>query len=353
MPFRPAERIREPAKPMQPLIDPAGWYPGDLEANNDWIYELSDREIREVREAVAMVEARGVNIKDICQDDFPLPKFDKGLEMLLDELKEGRGFFLLRGVPVAEFTKHQAGIAFWGIGTRFGRAVSQNAKGHLLGHVKDFGGDYNDPNVRGYQTNVEMTFHTDQCDYVALLCMTPAKSGGASRIASTVTLYNEMLEKCPELAKELTSEFYLTRHGEIPPDEPAWYKLPVFSFHKGYFSGRGPGTHMMKAQNLPGVPPFTEAQKDAFAAFRSLVRENYFDMDFRPGDIQILHSHVTVHTRTEFQDWPEIERKRHLMRLWLQDIGGRPLVRGFRENISGIEVADIPFTAPVDSLEPA
>jgi len=353
MPFRPAERIRQPAESMQPLVDPAGWYPADLEANTDWIYELSEREVKEVRAAVASVEARRVNIKDICQDDFPLPTFDKGLEALHDELKEGRGFFLLRGVPVEDFTKQQAGIAFWGIGTRFGRAMSQNAKGHLLGHVKDFGGDYNDPNVRGYQTNVEMTFHTDQCDYVALLCVTPAKSGGASRIASTVTLYNEMLKQCPDLVRELVNEFYLTRHGEIPPGEPPWYKLPVFSFHKGYFSGRGPGTHLMKSQGLPGVPPFTEAQKDAFAAFRAIVRENYFDMDFRPGDIQILHSHVTVHTRTEFEDSPEPELKRHLMRLWLQDIHGRPLVKGFRENISGIEVKDIRPSAPVDSFEAA
>lgn len=353
MPFRPAERIRQPAESMQPLVDPAGWYPEDLAANTDWIYELSEREVKEVRAAVASVERRRVDIKDVCQDDFPLPTFDKALEALHDELKEGRGFFLLRGVPIEDFTKQQAGIAFWGIGTRFGRAISQNAKGHLLGHVKDFGGDYNDPNVRGYQTNVEMSFHTDQCDYVALLCMTPAKSGGASRIASTVTLYNEMLKQCPDLVQELVNEFYLTRHGEIPPGEPPWYKLPVFSFHKGYFSGRGPGTHLMKSQGLPGVPPFTEAQKDAFAAFRNIVRENYFDMDFRPGDIQILHSHVTVHTRTEFEDWPEPERKRHLMRLWLQDINGRPLVRGFRENISGIEVKDMRPSAPVDSFEAA
>ncbi len=350
MSFSPAKRIRQPAQPMKPVIDPAGWYPADLDADDGWIYELSDGETEEIRRAVADVEARGLDIRTIGRDDFPLPTLDEGLAALYDELNEGRGFFLLRGVPIAEFTKHQAGIAFWGIGTRFGRAVSQNAKGHLIGHVKDFGGDYNAPNVRGYQTNVQMSFHTDQCDYVALLCMHPAKSGGASRIASTVTLYNEMLKRCPELVEELIGEFYLTRHGEIPPDEPPWYKLPVFSFHDGYFSGRGPGTHLTKAQELPGVPPLTEKQWEAIAAFRSMVTENYFDMDFRPGDIQILQSHVTVHTRTQFEDWPEVERKRHLMRLWLLDANGRPLAPGFRENISGINVSGIEPTAPVDNL---
>lgn len=350
MPFRPAERIRQPAGPMKPIVDPAGWYPADLEANDDWIYELSETEASEIRDAVAAIEASGKNIKDIRKEDFQLPTLDEGLVALYDELNEGRGFFLLRGVPIAEMTKHQAGIAFWGIGTRFGRTVSQNAKGHLIGHVKDFGGDYNDPKVRGYQTNVQMSYHTDQCDYVALLCMHPAKSGGASRIASTVTLYNKMLKTCPDLVKELINDFYLTRHGEIPPDEPPWYKLPVFSFHDGYFSGRGPGVHLTKAQDLPGVPPLTEKQWEAIRAFRSMVGENHFDMDFRPGDIQILQSHVTVHTRTQFEDWPEVERKRHLMRLWLLDKNGRPLAPGFRENISGIEVAGIELTAPVDNL---
>src|SRR5690606_14164840 len=171
----------------------------------------------------------------------------------------------------AGFTKAQAAAAFWGIGTRFGRAVSQNAKGHMRGHVKDFGGDYNDPNVRGYQTNAQMSFHSDQCDIVALLCMRGAKSGGASRIASTVAIYNEMLKRDPALVEALVGEFYLTRHGEIPPGEPPWYKLPVFSFADGYFSARGPGTHMVKAQNLPGVPQFTATQKAAIAAFRELA----------------------------------------------------------------------------------
>jgi hypothetical protein len=354
MPFRPAERVREPAVPMQPVVDPAAWYAADLAANDDWIYELSDIEVDEIREAVAAVERRGLDILDIRAEDFPLPRLDGVLGEILDELHEGRGFVLIRGLPIADFTKVQAGIAFWGFGTRFGRALSQNPKGHMLGHVKDFGGDYDDPKVRGYQTNAEMSFHSDQCDYVGLMCLHPAKRGGASRIASSVTLYNEMLKTSPELVRELVADFYLTKHGEVRPGDKPWYKMPVFSFQDGYITVRGVGAHVMKAQGLPGVPPFTEAQRAALQAFRDTARRIYFDMEFRPGDIQILHNHVTLHTRTAFEDWPEPERKRHLMRLWLATHGGgRPVVPGYRDKIKGIKVAGTVPSAPIDVLEPA
>ncbi len=353
MTFRPAERTRERAVPMAPVIDPAGWHASDLAANEDWIHELSQAEAGEVLAAVAEVERRGLGILEMRREDFVMPRFDAMLGALYAELLDGRGFVVIRELPIGDLTKAQSAAALWGIGTRFGRALSQNGKGHMLGHVKDFGGDYADPNVRGYQTSAEMSFHSDQCDYVALLCMQPSKTGGESRITSAVTIYNEMLKDCPELVEELIAEFYQTRHGEVPPGEKPWYKLPVFSFHEGYLSVRGAGVHALKAQGLPGVPAFTEKQRAAFDAFQDMARRLCFDMDFRPGDIQILHNHLAVHTRTAFEDWPEPERKRHLMRLWLCDWAGRPLVAGFRENIQGIEVAGVAPSAPIDNFEPA
>ncbi len=122
MPFRHAQRVREPAVAMQPVIDPAGWQASDLAANDDWIYQLSATEIDELRRAVAGIERRGLEILDIRAEDFPLPRLDEALGAFYDELHEGRGFVLIRGMPVAEFTKLQAGIAFWGLGARFGRA---------------------------------------------------------------------------------------------------------------------------------------------------------------------------------------------------------------------------------------
>jgi len=351
MPFKPAARNRKSAEPMKPLVDPAGWTASELAASDDWIYELSRAEQDDIRQAVSTIEKRGLSILDITQNNFQLPVLEAGLQMMYDELLEGRGFCLIRGVPVEDFTKEQTAIAFWGIGTRFGSALSQNTKGHMLGHVKALGVDYNDQLVRGYQTADEMRFHSDQCDYVALLCLQPAKMGGASRIASAVTLYNELLKSDPDLMEELVDDFYFSKYDESKSGKPSWYKMPVFSFHDDYFTSRGIGARIMKAQNIPEVPKFTERRKRAVETYHAKVREIYFDMTFQPGDIQVLHNHVSLHSRTAFEDWPDAERKRHLMRLWFGDDHGRPTVPGFRKELKGIVVKDAELSAPIDNFE--
>ena len=135
------------------------------------------------------VEAGGGDIIAIRRGDFPLPRLAPRLAEVRRELVDGRGFVQIRGLPVADMTRRQAAIAFWGLGAHFGQALSQNAEGHVLGHVKDLGKNYDDPMVRGYQTKAAMGFHNDPCDFVALMCLRTAKSGGASRVASSVTIY--------------------------------------------------------------------------------------------------------------------------------------------------------------------
>jgi len=345
---RTTDFVREPALPMRPLVDPAGWTAADLAANDDWVYGLSQTELDELAAAVADVEARGLDIKDIGRDDFPLPTLGPALRGLRDQLLDGRGFLLIRGVPVAQMTKAQAAATFWGIGVWLGKPVSQNALGHLLGHVKDIGGDYGDPRTRGYMTRAHMGFHADQCDYVGLMCYHPAMKGGESRIVSAVTLYNEMLARRPDLVEELTRDFCWTRHGEIPPGKQPWYPHSVFSFEQGYFAARGISSHILKSQGMDGVPPFTERQLEAFDLFRALADELAYDMTFRQGDMQFLHNHVILHSRRGFEDWPEPERKRHLFRLWLCDEQGRLIRPSFRAHIRGIRVAGARFTAPLD-----
>jgi hypothetical protein len=342
------KQTRKSALRGKPVIDPAAWRAEDMAKRRDWLYQLSDAEIAELDSAIAGIEARGLDIKDITRDNFPLPGFANGLAKIRDDLTEGRGFVLIRGLPIERMSDWQAGAAFYGMGTYLGRALSQNPEGHVLGHVKDLGKDYGDPMVRGYQTGARMAFHSDQCDFVALLCLRPSKSGGESLLAPSLTLYNEMLKRRPDLADILGNEFYLTRHGEVPPGEEPWYKQAIFSFNEGYLTIRGAGAHVRKSQSLPGVPKFTEADEEALTLFQQLADEVSMPMSFEPGDIQILMNHVMLHTRTAFEDWPEPERKRHLMRLWLSDPTCRPIPDRFRENISGIELEGTVLTAPLD-----
>ena len=342
------QSTREPARPGSEAIDPAAWYAEDMLKTDEWVYTLSDAEISDLMDAVAAAVAQGIDIKDITRETFALPVFGPVLTDIYEELTEGRGFILVRGLPVGDITRAQAGGAFYGMGTYLGRAVSQNPMGHVLGHVKDMGKDYNDPMARGYQTAAQMAFHSDQCDYVGLLCLQPSKSGGESLIVSSTTCYNEMCKRRPDLAKALSKDFYYTKHGEVKAGEDPWYRMPIFAFHDGYLSIRGAGAHVRKAQMLPGVPPFTEAEEEGLKLFQELAAELAMPMEFQEGDIQFLHNHVMLHTRTAFEDYPETGRRRHLMRLWLTDPTGRPTPPGFRDNISGIEVDGTVPTAPLD-----
>ena len=354
MAFAPrANRDRKPKIPLQPIVDPAGWNAREVAAHDDWIYKLSEAEIADIHDAVAAAENSGSDIKDIRGDDFVLPNLARGLADIRDELLNGRGFVLIRGVPAADFTLKQSAIAYWGISAHLGRIVSQNAKGHLLGHVRDVGGDYGDANTRGYLTNAHMGFHVDRCDHVGLFCLQPAKQGGESRIVSAVTLHNEILARRPDLMEELVKDYYWSWVGDAPPGSKPWYKMPVFSFEDGYLCVRGVSSQIYKSRELPGVPPFTTKQMEALDFFKAVVEEIAVDMEFRQGDIQFLHNHVTLHSRRGFTDWPEPERKRHLLRLWIRDDGCRPIPEVYRGIISGIHATDGVLTTPLEVVDAA
>lgn len=345
-PYQPQTRM--PAVAGRPVVDPAAWRAQDFREAAPWVLELSGAETDDILAAVSRVETSGIDLTAITRDDFTLGPAGHVLAGIFNELTEGVGVVQLRGLPVDRLTRHQAAIAFIGLGTHFGALSSQNGEGHMLGHVKDLGKDYDDPMARGYQTAAAMGFHTDPCDFVALMCLKTARSGGASRVVSSPALFNEMMARRPDLAMEMTRDFYFTRHGEIPTGEDPFYKMPVVAFVDGYFSARGASAHVRKAQGLPGVPPFTEAQKEAVDMFQSLAEELAVDVPFKEGDFQILCNHVMLHSRHAFDDWPDQADKRHLFRLWIQNPAVRPIPKLVREGFKGIQVAGFIPTAPLD-----
>ena len=346
--FHTARRV--PAAAMQPVIDPAGWSPRDLGPVATWSYRLSERDISELADAVASVQRNGIAVEAVNCDNFPLTELSDVLADIKRELTDGRGLVMIQGFPVDRFDRRETAAAYLGLGAYLGDAMSQNAQGHILGHVKDLGGNYADLNTRGYMTNAEMLFHADGSDYVGLLCLQSAKRGGESRVASSVTVYNRILENRPDLAKVLCEDFYRSRSGEVNPGDKPYFTQPMFSFTEGFFSATGAGAAIDKAQRLPGVPPYTEAQKEAVALYRMTVEECALDIPFEPGDIQFLNNFVTLHTRREYEDWPEESRKRHLLRLWLSDPEGRPIPREQRQGRSGrgVHLKGVELVAPLD-----
>lgn len=342
---------RETAAAMKPLVDPAGWTADSLRDVSRWRYSISASDGDELEAAVAAVRRRGVAMVDIRKDDFPLGAFADVLVDVRRELMDGRGIVMMQGFPVDRFDREGTAIAYIGLGAHLGQTMSQNKMGHILGHVKDLGGNYHDPNTRGYMTNAEMRFHTDACDYVGLLCLQTSMSGGASRVASSVTVYNTMLQRRPDLVEALCGDYYRSRSGEISPGDLPYFKQPIFSFHEGYFSATGAGAVIDKAQKLPDVPKFTPVQKEAIDVYRQTVDEVALDIGFGRGDIQFLNNFVTLHTRREYRDWPEPERRRHLLRLWLYDPAGRPIPKAQREGRfgSGVNVRGVQRVAPLEA----
>jgi hypothetical protein len=314
---------RVPAAGMMPVIDPAGWLPERLGDVSEWSYRFNENDQDELAGAVASFKKSGLEIVDVNRDTFPLGTLAATLADVRRELLDGRGMVMLQNFPIDRMDREEVVIAYLGVGSHIGNKMIQNASGHVLGHVKDIGRDY--AVERGYGTRAELRFHADGCDYVGLLCLQTAKSGGESRVASSVTVYNKILSKRPDVIETLMGDFYRTNNGDVTKGERPWFNQPVFSFTQGYFSAMGVGSTIEKAQLLPDVPKLTPQQLDAIDIYRGTVSECAYDMPFTPGDIQLLNNLVTLHSRRSFEDWPEPERKRHLLRLWLADPHGRPI----------------------------
>lgn len=345
MPADDALTLEKPAASRPPVTGPSAWIGADMaQREAEWTYRLSESEIAEVEAATAAVRARRLDIADIRRDDFPLPTLGPVLARLRGEVLNGCGFVLLRGMPVENRPIGEAATGYWGVGAHIGSARSQNAKGHLLGHVYDLGQGLSatNPNIRSYATAERQNFHIDRCDVVALLCLRRAKSGGASSIVSSMTVHNIMAERRPDLLERLYQPFAVDRRGEVPEGKGPFYEAPIFNAHAGLLSVLYSRLHIGSAQRFPEAPRLTPEDLEALAMFAELAGdpELRLDMQFMPGDIQLLHNHTILHARSEYEDWPEIERKRHLLRLWLSPPGARPLPPIFAECYGSIEIGD-------------
>ncbi len=253
-----------------------------------------------------------------------MPALEPVLARIRHELLDGCGVALIRGLQVERFNIREAATAFWAIGLHLGEPVSQNAKGHTLGHVRDIGVDAQQPSGRGYQTSDRLSYHCDSGDVVGLLSLRTAKSGGLSSAVSSTAIYHAMIDRHPDLAAVLMQPTWRDRRDEIPEGRDPWYQLPVFNPHGGRMFGHYVRSAILKAQRFAEVPRITPEQQAAFDLLDQLAGspELRLDMEFRPGDMQFLCNHWVLHSRTAFEDWPDPARRRHLLRLWLGCPGG-------------------------------
>lgn len=313
------------------LVGPDVWMGETAQSSEDWVHQFSESEIGEIDAAYRQALDSGQTLASLTKAGFPLPTVSKILTRVQHELEEGWGLFLLRGIPVERYTKGDLRFIYWGFGLHLGTAVSQSKRGDVLGDVRDLGTGLDGPKFRGYTSAGELTYHADAADVTGLFCLQPAKRGGLSRIVSTSAIHNEILRTRPDLLEVLYQPYYWSFQGNELPGTPVHYEQPVFTSHNGRFAARYTRTHMRSAEMMEHLQGMSGTQAEALDLIDEICTRPEFQltMMFQPGDIQFLNNHLMLHMRTEFEDYAEPEKRRHLMRLWLSLPNGRELSPGF------------------------
>src|ERR1700761_9275259 len=252
-----------PPLPPDRIDTPAAWRAADLRPD-EWVHTLTPGEVAEIEAAAKALVSGGADLAALTAKDFALPQAGPRLRAVLQcDVLDGRGFAVIKGLDPSRLTRAESAAAFMGVGAHLGAARPQNAKGHLLGHVKNLGRSSADPTARLYQTNERQTYHTDSADVVGLLCLQPAKHGGRSSLVSSVAIYNAMREETPDLALVLFEPIETDRRGETAVGEKPYFTIPVFNWFEGHFAGIFQRQYIDSARRFEAVAPLTDKQRAA------------------------------------------------------------------------------------------
>jgi hypothetical protein len=329
--------------PNTPITGLASWLGPDMaKAPEKWLRHLTLDEVTDLESAASHFLSLDRDIGEISKEDFPLNQFDCYIDALREKLLHGIGVEVLRGLPTDTYTQEFMATVFCGIGAHIGSARSQNAQGHVLGHVRDVGADANAPNSRIYQTSARQTFHTDSADVVGLLCIRGAQEGGKSLLVSAMSIYNKMLDERPDLLPLLFDPIATDRRGEIPEGAKPYMEIPVLNWYEGKLTVFYQRQYIDSAQRFPDAMRLTDKHVEALDLFDSYANDLAlnFAMQLQPGDMQFVYNHSQLHDRTGFIDWPDPKMRRHLFRLWISVAGDRPLPDCFKERYGSIEIGN-------------
>jgi hypothetical protein len=328
---------------MKKIFDNRAWLGSELQKKPDlWESHLSLKFISDIEQAANYFLSLDIDLSEINRDSFPLKVFDGYLSELALKLLDGIGFEVIKGLPVKRYSPEMIATIFFGIGAHLGDARSQNADGHLLGHVRDIGANSNDQNTRIYQTSQRQTFHTDSADVVGLICINDAKKGGDSLLVSAVTIFNHMVELRPDLVEYLFDPIATDRRGEVPPGELPYLTIPPLSVEDNLLTVFYQRQYIDSAQRFDDAMKLSKRHVEALDLFDTLANDPalHLSMRLRPGDMQFVYNHAFLHDRTGFVDWAEPNKKRHLLRLWLSMPNDRKLPESFKQRYGSIEVGN-------------
>lgn len=340
------------------ITGPSAWVARDHADPTTWTYRWTDEELGEFDIALAAARADYASVQQFVLDRNGmlkvLPRLKRvraTLSSIAEELENGRGFSLLRGLPVGpddKYSKEDAAYLLWMIGRSMGDVAPHNAAGHLVGSVKVDGTNAKDSSLRNYGTSGTTTMHNDFCDVVGLLCLRQAAVGGESLVVSSDTVHNLMLEEHPDLLPELYFNHYIDLKSEELPGMDPWYRSPVYIYVDSKLSTKQ-GSYLRSAQRIAEVPRLTPRQVAALDAVEEIRNREGLTLQMRlePGDLQFLNNYTTLHNRLPFEHSPDPRFQRHLLRVWVTLPGGRRLTKEFEERRGGIRFVHTQNYQPV------
>ncbi|MEL6891979.1 MAG: TauD/TfdA family dioxygenase [Actinomycetota bacterium] len=308
------------ADAVRPLEEHAEWRAADVADPDAWTLRLTDDDHVELDAALTIARHRREDVLDVTVDDFPLPGLASRLTALVDDLVNGRGFARIASLDVERLGPDDASWIYWGIGTHLGEPWPQNAKGHLLGNVRDQGKALDDPTARGNEIGGSaLGFHSDGSDLVGLMCLEPGVSGGESMVANALLAHNELVRAEPTLAAQLYAPLPYDFRGEQRPGGRPFYSVPAFVEHGGRLFVRYIPGYIHASQRHANAPRLTDAQHEAMAAFDELVADpgHRVEMRLERGEIQFVNNYHVLHARRRYVDDADKGRVRWLKRLWL------------------------------------
>ena len=308
------------------ITDKCAWVGREIANKTDWIYYLSPHVINLLDDALVKLADKNLVAPNFVKSDIYIddPEFSMQIDYISNELENGYGFILIRGLDAQKYNEIQLANIYYLIGLHMGNSVTQNARGDLIGYVENIG-DKTQKMTRVYETNDYLPYHADLSDVVGLLSIRKAKEGGLSSIVSSSTVYNRILEKYPEYLGYFYHPAWYDHLGEVDPS-----LSPIFSYYEGKLACRYLRYYIELGHDRRQVP-LSQVQIDALNIFDEISHDPdlRLDMMLEPGDIQFCNNYCVMHSRSSFEDYDEVEKRRKLLRLWLQMPNARKLAKDF------------------------
>ena len=313
----------------QPFEGPIAWK-ADTLLPNDGLVTIDAACQQELSTAVDVLRANPLDVISLIPDDFEMPACRSMMARVKETLDDGIGFVILDRLPVEGLTEQESKGLYWLLMSILGKTVAQNFNGVVLYDVVDTG-QKTAPGkgVRGSKTNQGQGYHTDNSyglppNYVSLFCLREAMEGGISGLISFYTAHNILLKECPDLLSRLYESFYFERHREHAPDDNPVSVKPIFEYD-GNNLGVSLSTDRVRSGYALLEKPLDNETTAALAGLDEVLERPGLGKSFafERGQIQIVNNRKLGHRRTAFKDWPEEDRKRHLVRIWVRNHGRR------------------------------